>query len=78
MKGKRIETIADLANASRDQRAVVGCFPWSRTKPHPAAFIFSMTGPQIHRFITYGLYLYEKEKRDGNEPDTNPAPVPGE
>ena len=35
-------------------------------RPWPAAVVVNWQGVMIHRWLTKGLYVYDKETRDGN------------
>lgn len=62
-KKTQIMTLADLANAVSERRAVsVPANPlWN--KPRPAAFIFNLPGSVIYTLINTGMFIYEKVKK---------------
>lgn len=63
-KGKQIMSLADLERARFSKRSVVADWIGLKT-PRPAAFIMQWSGELILRLLRSGLYIYEKEKRNG-------------
>ena len=68
MKGKRIYTLEQLAEAAAQRRSVVGWkYGGADDNPKPAKFVLGMQASQVMRMLMIGLYLYEPktEKRFG-------------
>lgn len=61
--GKKVETLDDLHNLVTTQRAVIcpdknGAI--AANTHVPAAWVYNLTGPVLHRVFRRGLYAYEK------------------
>lgn len=58
---KQITTLAELAQAAQEGRAVT-CEGMIRHHM-AAAFMYRMSGIQIQRYLTHGVFLYEKQPK---------------
>lgn len=53
----RIKSLAQLEQAANNRKSVM-ISSWG-IRPHPAAFIYSMQGREIARFIRGGMFIYK-------------------
>jgi hypothetical protein len=59
-KGHKITTLAGLAKAAKEKRAVfVPAMSWFR-KPQAAAFVMNYQGQLFNRLFQEGMYVYKK------------------
>lgn len=66
--GKQIHTLEELDTARRERRAVISSGVPCFRKPKPAAVVIMQQGITILQTFRYGLYYYEKPKREKKGP----------
>jgi len=60
MKGEQITSLAMLARAADQKRAVIGAMSHRPESHLPAIFVLNMSGWKLHIMIRDGLYLCGK------------------
>jgi len=60
-KGKRIETVQEIANLAEARRSVIPSY-YRNARSMPAAFVIGMTARTVLTMINRGLHVYVTKK----------------
>lgn len=64
MKGKQINSLRELADAAMAKRSIIMPDTYFRNRAMPAAWLLCMQAMEVHRLMTYGMFIYEKRPQD--------------
>ena len=63
MKGAKVISLDQLIRAREMKKAITCPNTHCFKGPIPAAFMANLTGEVIHRLISEGMFIYEKERK---------------